>query len=445
MSAPPPERLAESRSAALFTRAQKVMPGGNSRITIFFPPFPPYAVRGSGCRITDVDGVERIDFVNNYSSLIHGHCPPPVVSAVQHQVERLFAVGLPTEAEIELAELLLARIGSVEQIRFANSGTEAVMFAIKAARAFTGRTKIAKIEGAFHGSYDPSEISLASEPANWGPVDHPASVPLCHGTPVSMLEEVVVIPQNDVETARRLLREHAGHLAAVLIDPLPSRLCYAAPSPEFLTMLREETRQSGALLIFDEVYSFRLGYGGAQGNLGITPDITALGKIIGGGLPVGAVGGSAEVMAVFTSDSGTPRLVHGGTYNANPVTMTAGLAAMRMLTPDSFEQLNRLGNRLRGGMRDVLTRLDVPGTVRGQGSLISLRFSTSTADTYRDIVTDGADMQLADRVHRALLENGVLCTQTMLFILSTPMDETIIDDTLDRFETAVRRAKVRPS
>lgn len=210
-------------------------------------------------------------------------------------------------------------------------------------------------------------------------------------------------------------------------------------------MLREETRQSGALLIFDEVYSFRLGYGGAQGDLGITPDITALGKIIGGGLPVGAVGGSAEVMAVFTSDGGTPRLVHGGTYNANPVTMSAGLAAMRMLTPANFEQLNKLGIRLREGMREVLSRLDVPGTVRGQGSLTSLRFSTSTADTYRDIVTDGADMHLADRIHRALLENGVLCTQTMLFILSTPMDEAIIDDTLDRFEMAVRTARERTS
>ncbi|MCW3836961.1 aspartate aminotransferase family protein [Sphingomonas canadensis] len=427
--------LLRPRSADLYRRAQQVMPGGNSRVTIFFPPHPPYADHGSGCRITDVDGVERIDFVNNYSSLIHGHCPPAIVEAVRRQVGDLFAVGLPTESEIDLAELITGRVASIEHIRFANSGTEGVMFAVKAARAFTGRPKIAKIEGAFHGSYDPSETSLASTPENWGGIDRPAAVALCHGTPASSLADTVVIPHNNVEVSRRLLREAGEQLAGVLIDPLPSRLHFMGTSPEFLAMLREETERLGALLIFDEVYSFRLGFGGAQEALGIRPDLTALGKIIGGGMPVGAVGGRADVMRVFVE--GGPKLVHGGTYNANPVTMVAGRTAMEMLDREAFARLERLGDRLRAGMAEILARRGIAGTVRGQGSLASIRFSDKPANDYRDIVTDGADMELAARLHRGLLDSGIFCTSTLLFILSTPMDEAVIDTALERIDAVL--------
>ncbi|HEY0106309.1 MAG TPA: aspartate aminotransferase family protein [Rhizomicrobium sp.] len=437
-----PNAEAASRSpvsADLFARARKVMPDGNTRLTIFFPPFPPYAAHASGYTVTDADGVQRIDFINNYSSLIHGHCPAPIRKAVGEQITQLFAVGLPTRQEVELAELLCARVASIDHIRFANSGTEAVMLAIKAARAYTGKTKVAKIEGAFHGSYDPTEVSLASTPGDWGPADHPASVALCRGTPASTLDDVVVLPHNDIETARRLIRENDAALAAVIVDPLPSRLSFAAASRDFLAMLREETSRQKSLLVFDEVYSFRLGYGGAQEALGIRPDLTALGKIIGGGLPVGAIGGSKEAMSVFASEDGMPRVVHGGTYNANPMTMAAGLAAMRMLTPDALNRLDGLGERLRTGMREVVKRLGVPATVRGQGSLASLRFSDKPADDYRAMMTDGADLKLAARVHLGLLDEGILCTSTLLFILSTPMNETVIDMLLERLESVLRK------
>ena len=427
------------KSESLFYRAQRVMPDGNSRYTIFFPPHPPYAASGQGFSLVDVEGVERIDFINNYSSLIHGHRPPAVVDALKTQIEKLFAAGLPTDLEVEYAEQLCDRIKSVEHIRFTNSGTEAVMLAIKAARAYTGKPKIAKIEGAFHGGYDAAEVSLISSPDNWGPPHRPSSTPLCHGTPASMLSDVIVLPQNDVHAARELLRANADVLAGVIIDPLPSRLSFCGPSTEFLLMLREECDRANALLLFDEVYSLRLGYGGAQEALDFTPDITALGKIIGGGLPVGAVGGRREYMSVFRERDSLPRLVHGGTYNANPLTLVAGKASMNMFTKESIAHLEKLGRRLREGMQKVLDDAGVRGAVRGRSSLVSLRFSDKPVENYRDIVNDGADMALAQAVHRGLLDEGVLCTSSLLFILSTPMDDAVIDATLEKFEAVLKR------
>lgn len=426
-----------STSDYLFERAAKVMPGGNSRHTIFFPPFPPYAASGRGCRVTDVEGVERIDFINNYSSLIHGHCHAKIVEAVTDQAHKLFAVGLPTESEIILAELLCARLSGIEHIRFANSGTEAVMFAIKAARAFTGRPKIAKIEGAFHGSYDPSEIGLASSPANWGPAVAPASVPLCHGTPRSLLDEVIILPQNDIESSIRIIEDYADTLAGVIIDPIPSRIGFLAASKEYIHALHDALRRIGALLIFDEVYSFRMGMGGMQEKLNVTPDLTALGKIIGGGLPVGAVGGRRDCMAVFSNNDDLPRLIHGGTYNANPMTMRAGLAAMELMTPDAYAHLDRLGERLRNGIVDILTRLSIKGVVRGQGSLTALRIGAKDSDSYRSFMTDGHDEAWARRFHGKLLARGILCTSSLLFILSTPMSENDIDICLNCIEESL--------
>lgn len=283
---------ATTRSALLFERARHVLPGGNSRHSIFFSPYPLYAVRGTGARVTDVDGVERIDFINNYTSLIHGHSHPRIKDAVVDQLGRLTAVGLPTESEICLAELLIERLPSVEQLRFTNSGTEAVMFAIKAARAFTGRPKIAKIEGCYHGSYDFAEISQTATPESWGPAQRPASVPVAAGEPQSVLDEVIILPWNDIAASRALIRKHASSLAAVLIDPMPSRIGMIEIDSGYAAMIREETRSIGALFILDEVLAFRLGYNGAQTRYNITPDITCLAKIIGGGFPVGAVGGS---------------------------------------------------------------------------------------------------------------------------------------------------------
>ncbi|MBI4540964.1 MAG: aminotransferase class III-fold pyridoxal phosphate-dependent enzyme, partial [Gemmatimonadetes bacterium] len=278
-----------SASARLFERACKVLPGGNTRTTVFLSPYPLYAVRGHGCQIIDAEGIERIDFLNNYTSLVHGHAHPAIVAAVREQLELGTCFPLPTESEILLAELLCDRVPSVERVRFTNSGSEAVMMAIKAARAFSGRPRIAKCEGAYHGSYDFVEVSLDASPEDWGEADHPRAVRYSKGTPDAVLSAVTVIPFNHVSAAERILSEHADTLAAVIVDPMPNRVGLIPATREFLSMLRRFTSEHGILLIFDEVITFRLGYEGAQQEFGVIPDMTTMGKIIGGGFPVGAV------------------------------------------------------------------------------------------------------------------------------------------------------------
>ena len=261
----------------MYDRALASLPGGNTRTTVFMKPYPIYAARGEGCRVWDLDGNVYIDCINNFTSQIHGHAHPALIKAATAQLALGSAFGLPTESEVDLAELLASRLPSVDQVRFANSGTEAVMMALKAARAHTGRPKIAKCEGAYHGSYDYAEVSLDPTPEAWGR-NAPVSVAYAKGTPDNVLADVVTIPFNDAEAAVSLIREHGPELACVLVDPMPNRAGLAPADRAYLEALRKVTREVGALLIFDEVITFRLGYRGAQGIWDIDPDLTTLGK-----------------------------------------------------------------------------------------------------------------------------------------------------------------------
>ncbi|ANG99117.1 class III aminotransferase [Brucella pseudogrignonensis] len=423
------------KSRALFDRAKKVMPGGNTRTTVFIDPFPIYAERGDGCRMWDVDGNEYYDCINNFTAMIHGYSQPEANAAVAEQLPLGTAFGAPTLSEIELAELLVERLPSVEQIRFANSGTEGVMMAIKAARAYTGRPKIVKIEGAYHGSYDFAEVSLDSAPSNWG--DLPSSTAYAKGTPQGVLDDVIAVPFNDAEALRAVFKANGENIAAVLIDPMPNRAGLIPARSEYLQALTETARDHGALVIFDEVISFRLGYSGAQGLWGVTPDLTALGKIIGGGYPVGAVGGRADVMAVFDPTRGKPALPHGGTFTANPVTMRAGLAAMQALKPEVFTHLDKIGALLREGTNKALQKYGIPGRCVGLGSLFKIHFTGNDVVDYRSVYPSADQRKKLDALHKGLLQRGVLSASYGLFALSTPMTETdalnilaAIDDTL---------------
>jgi glutamate-1-semialdehyde 2,1-aminomutase len=421
-----------SRSAALSRRARAVFPGGSTRGQTYYRPYPIYARSGQGCRVTDVDGVERIDFLNNYTVQIFGHCHPEIVAALQRQAALGTCFTLATEAEIELAELICGRAKSFEQVRFANTGSEAVMNAIKGARAYSGRPKIAKCEGVYHGSYDYAEVSLDPDPQNWG-TDVPASVGHSRGAPKGMTDDIVMLPFNDVAGSRAQLERHADALAGVLLDPVPSRCGGYPASPAYLAMLRDFTRQNGSLLILDEVVTWRLHYGGAQTLYGVEPDMTTLGKIIGGGLPIGAVAGTAEAMAVFDSSAGKAACPHSGTFTANPMSMAAGIAATRMLTQEAIDRLNALGERARDKLRAAFACAGVAGQVTGEGSLILMHLSEQPLGDYRSTYrahTEAAAARL-ESLFRHLLNHGIVLSTWGMACLSTPMGEAEIDHLAD--------------
>jgi glutamate-1-semialdehyde 2,1-aminomutase len=389
-------------------------------------PYPIYAAHGAGCRVWDVDGNQYIDCINNFTSLIHGHAHPALIEAATTQLSLGSAFGLPTESEIDLAELLVSRLPSVDQVRFTNSGTEAVMMALKAARAFTGRPMIAKCEGAYHGSYDYAEVSLDPRPDAWGR-NAPVSVAYAKGTPQKVLEDVVTIPFNDVEAAVSLIREHSGELACVIVDPMPNRAGLAPADRAYLDALRQVTREVGALLIFDEVITFRLGYHGAQGLWDIDPDLTTLGKIMGGGFPVGAIAGRKQFMAVFNPTDGKPALPHGGTFSANPVTMRAGLAAMELLDETAFRRFDLMGERVRTGINDAFARCGLSGGTVGLGSLLKVHFADRPIRDYRSAYPSEQEARRQAIFNLGLLNRGVLAAGYGLMALSTPMTDEDID------------------
>ena len=435
--------LQNPASADLYERAQKVMPGGNTRTTVFRQPHQVYAVRGEGCRIVDVDGNIRIDANGNFTSLIHGYGQPDVVAAVARQLELGTCFGMATESEITLSELLCERLPSVERLRYTNSGTEAVMNAIKAARAFTERPKIAKCEGAYHGTYDPAETSQDANPSNWGAAEQPSSIPTAKGTPRGVLDDIVVIPFNNVEVAEKLLRGSGNSLAGVLVDVMPNRAGLVPASEEFMRMLRQVTRDLGALLILDEVITFRLGYNGAQGRFAVDPDLTTLGKVIGGGFPVGAIGGKADVMSVFDPSKGPPALPHGGTFSANPMSMAAGAAALKALKPEDFERLERLGSRFDIQIKQCFDRNDIEGQVTGLGSLRRVHLTSARLTDYRSTMTpvDGAKRVAA--LARALFDEGVIIGGNGLMAFSTAMTDADIDEIVETFDRALQHLAQR--
>ncbi len=416
----------DSRSKDLYERGLRVMPGGNSRHTVVMNPYPVYAATGNGCRVIDVEGEERIDFVNNYTSLILGHSDPQVTEAVTTVIRRGTAFSLPTETDIRLAELLIERIPAIEQIRFCNSGSEAVLLALRAARAFTERGKIAKFEGCYHGIYDYAQASDSSRPHNWGDREHPATTLEVSMSP-SVAEDVLTLPFNRPEICRALIEENAADLAAVLVDPLPAALALMSPADGFLEFLREITEQHGILLVADEVLSFRVDFHGACHAHGITPDLVALGKVIGGGFPVGAVGGSSEVMAVFDHRDGE-RVHHGGTYNANPVTMVAGYETMSQMTEEAYARLAALGDYLRAELGKMLDRRGITHQITGRGSLFAILFSDAPLKDFRDVAMSRASGPELSRLVHEMLGRGILLGARGLFgALSTPMTEKEID------------------
>lgn len=419
-------RTGSPRSRASFERACAVMPGG-AKGAYFHPPYSLTMERGEGCYLYDVDGRRFVDFANHHTAQILGHQHPSVMDAVRAQLARGIALGAPVGVETELAEELCRRVASVEHIRFCNSGTEATLHAIRLARGFSGRPKIAKFEGGYHGSHDVVEISVSPPLDQVGSETAPNAIPTTGGISPHAAEEVIVLPYNDEATVARLVTQHRDELACVIFDPkagiLPQRRA-------FVQAVREITRTNGVLLILDEIVGFRVGMGGLQEYYGITPDLTTFGKIIGGGFPVGAFGGRAEIMDLLDNSRGSTGFFQSGTFSAHPIVMAAGLATLRQLTPEAFAHLNGLGERLCAGLNERFTRHRIPAQAVGLSSLFSIHWTNTSMANYRDLAR--TDKETAHRVFLSLLEQGYFLSHGLTMnALSLAMDASHADGLIE--------------
>jgi glutamate-1-semialdehyde 2,1-aminomutase len=395
-----PESVPVSASGErLYERADARFPGGASRTTLYVDPHPPYAARGAGWRLIDTDGHELVDLHGNYSALVHGHAFAPVLAAATQALAEGAAFGLPTVAEVELAEHLAERVGWAPRWRFACSGTEAVMTAVRAARAATGREVVVRFAGCYHGAWD----ALAD-------LD-PARPP--RGVPAGAQDAVVSVALGDGEDLVATLNRLEGQVACVLLDLMPNRAGLRPLERDFAHLVRAETARRGIVLILDEVITFRMGAGGAGRLWGVEGDLVTLGKVIGGGLPIGAVGGRPELMDVF--DPRRPDAVQAaGTFSANPVSMRAGLAALRALDGEAIARIDALGERLRAGLAEQGYE------VTGRGSLLRIHSERLPELWWR------------------LYREGVLIATTGLACVCTPMDDAVVDRVLAAFARALR-------
>ncbi len=415
-------------SKAIFDRAVGVLTGGVSRNTIFRKPHPYYAASANGSYIKDIDGVKRLDFANNMASLIHGHSHPAIVSAVTDQLKKGSAFTMGTEAEVIFAELLTSRSPMFEKIRFMNSGTEAVMTMIKASRAYTGKFKLAKAEGAYHGTYDYAEISQTANPSNWGDINKPNAVPVVQHTPKGLTDDVVIFPFNDIERTIHILDQNADQIACVLIDPVPHRIGLFPATNEFIEAIYHWTRKNKAILAFDEVVSYRVTYAGAQCNYSVKPDLTALGKIIGGGFPIGALAGKSEIMEVLDPRGTFLKHPHSGTFSANPISTTAGRVAMELFDEQAVIKLNTLAMIARKQIEEVIKIANVPVCITGAGSMFKLHFQENIPNTYRQSYQNKETREIVTELLDYLfLKENIIMINTLACMFSTTLTQSNID------------------
>ena len=421
-----------NHSSRLFSVAQKVMPGGvNSPVRAFnaVGGDPLFIKSARGVRITDVDGNEFIDYVGSWGPLIFGHAHPQIVSAITRQAQLGTSYGASTELEIQLAEKVIQAIPSVEVVRMVNSGTEAVMSALRLARGITGRDKIVKFEGCYHGHSDSLLVKAGSGLISLG-------IPECPGIVSSLAEKTLNLPYNNTDQVRELFEKEGKQIAALIVEPIGGNMGVVPPKPGFLAALREVTQKAGALLIFDEVITgFRVSSGGAQKLYGVNPEITCLGKIIGGGLPVGAYGGSREVMDHI---SPVGSVYQAGTLSGNPLAMAAGQATLDLLDGQAYQRLEATAARLAKGLVDAFTGAGLDAVLPRVGSLLGL-FLGDREPTCFDEVKVIAENGLYPKVFHALLERGVALAPGPYEVLFPSLAHTdeVVDSTV---EAAVQAA-----
>jgi len=401
-----------SKSREIIEDAKRFVPDGDMRISIWFEPYTAVMAKGDGCHLYDEDGNDYLDFSNNWTSMILGNNHPKIVEAICQQAPMGSAMAAPPQRAYEWAQLLCERIPSVDRVRFCTSGTEAVMFAIRAARAFTGKDKILKMEGNYHGSYDPMEMTVG-----WRK--------LPPGLPKSAELDLLVVPFNDKAAAEKMIKENKDELAAVIVEGVMGAAGMIPPEDDYLKFLEETAHANDVLLILDEVISFRLSTGGAQEIYGVQPDLTALGKTIGGGLPVGAFGGREEVMAVYSPRHKHPAH-HAGTFVATPIAVAASVAGLKEMTAEAIDRINVLGWSLAEQLQSALDELKIKAQIKGYGSLQQIHFTPepiSTASTAFFTI----DRDILRLFHLSLMNKGIFIPNRGFFAVSTPMGEAEIE------------------
>ncbi len=430
--------LARTRkSEELTKKMQKYLPGGDTRSIAFYTPYPFFAVEGKGCRLYDADNNEYLDFVNNMTSLIHGHAHPHVMEAIRQQTDKGITHGVPVEAQYKLAELICKRVPSIESIRFGNSGSEATMFCMRAARAFTGKQGFLKIDGGYHGSHDFVQVNTMPDLNS----DDLPQAKATKGVPVCIEKDIFLAPFNDLNTAERVLKDNKDKIAAIIMEPMLGAGGGIPPQEGYLQGMRELADRYGVLLIFDEVISFRVHEGGLQAMADVKPDLTALGKIIGGGFPIGAFGGRKDIMEMFNPNK-PDSITHSGTFSGNAVTMAAGIANLEIYPQKEVDRINALGERLVDGFNQALENVGIPGGMRGIGSLAAIAFTNKPLHDSKDVILSMIpSVELMQYLHLEMLNRGLFFLHRGMFTVSTPMTENEIDKCIKIFGESLELLK----
>lgn len=443
------------KSYAAHQKAAHVLPGGVTANIKYFDPYPIFMEEAEGAWLKDIDGNHYVDYLLAYGALILGHGHHQITQAVIKQMvtKGTTIFGTPHELETQLAEKLIRLYPGVEQVRYTNSGTEAALLAVRLAYAYTNKFKIAKFEGHYHGGFDQVLMSVSPSLEQAGSASEPIAVPDSTGIDDYYAEHTLVLPFNDLEASEALLRKHAGELAAVVLEPVQAGFIPA--TKPFLRGIRDITEELGIVLIFDEVKTgFRVSLGGAQSVYEVTPDLTVLGKVLGGGFPVGAVGGKKEIMEfssphgkkdLFSMDGQSARkevLFHSGTYNGHPSVLAAGLATIQVLEQEGqFDQLVRMTQKLQQGIESVLHYYQIPGQTVGMGSIFGLVISDEPVLNYRHL--QKTNLSLRKELDYHLLSLGIYTKPLNRYSLSVAHGEDEIQTTIDAYETAVKRLKLR--
>ena len=423
------------RSKATYQKALKYLPDGVTRGTST-EPYPLFWDKGEDQYIFDIDGIKRIDFFGNNSSLPFGHANANIFKRVNEQINKGVSFNAPHESHIELAQILCERIKSIESVRFTNSGTEATMNCIHAARAFTGKSKVVKVDGAYHGIYDAVAYNTPGSISN-SKNTYPTNNPSIPSMSESNQNDVIIIPFNNPDIASEIIKKNKSDIAAVIVEPMMGGAGFIQAEKTYLQSIREITEKENIILIFDEVCSLRAGYGAGQGYFDIYPDLSAFGKSLGGGTPIGAFGGKKEIMDLYSKEELNRHVQHSGSFNGNPLSMVSGIATFNQLTKPVYDHLDNIANKLRDGIKSVCAEFEVPVQVTGIGSLFCVHFNDNIILSSNDAAKN--DKLRTQQVFLGLLNEGIWPSSNLLGAVSATMTLENIDAYLNALSTVLAR------